>query len=85
MYVIVLRDHRVSGAVVEGIFFVNSFPAKILFNSGASHSFISQSFIRKLYLASDTLDIPLLEVTPLGDFSILEFICRGCVISLDNV
>ena len=40
MYLIVLRDHRVSGAVVEGIFFVNSFPAKILFDSGASHSFI---------------------------------------------
>ena len=84
MYAIVLRDHGANGAAVEGTF-VNSFPAKILFDSEASHSFKSQTFMRKLHLVSDTLDIHLSVATPLGDFSILEFVCRGCVISLDDV
>ena len=33
----------------------------------------------------DTLDIPLSVLTPLGDCSILEFVCKGYVISLDDV
>ena len=41
VYAIVPHDHGASGAVVEGTFFVNSYPAKILFDSGASHSFIT--------------------------------------------
>ena len=41
--------------------------------------------MRRLLLTSDTLDIPLSVVTPLGDFSILGFVYRGCVICLDDV
>ena len=85
MYAIILRDPGVNGTVVENTFFVNSFPAKILFDSGASHSFISLSFMRRLHLMPDNLDIPLSVASPLGDCSILEFVCRGCAISLDDV
>jgi hypothetical protein len=31
--------------VVLGMFFVNSIPASVLFDSGASHSFISAQFV----------------------------------------
>ena len=33
--------------VMLGMFPVNSSPATVLFNSGASHSFIAQSFVKK--------------------------------------
>jgi hypothetical protein len=33
--------------VVLGMFFVNSIPASVLFDSGASHSFISTQFVAK--------------------------------------
>jgi hypothetical protein len=33
--------------VVLGMFFVNSIPASVLFESGASHSFISAQFVAK--------------------------------------
>jgi hypothetical protein len=33
--------------VVLGMFFVNSIPASVLFDSGASHSFISAQFVTK--------------------------------------
>ena len=59
-----------NGAVVEGTFLMNFFPVRILFDSGASHFFISQSFMCILHLTSDNLDISLSVVTPLGDFSI---------------
>jgi hypothetical protein len=33
--------------VMLGMFFVNSIPASVLFDSGASHSFISTQFVAK--------------------------------------
>jgi hypothetical protein len=34
--------------VVLGTFFVNSVPATVLFDSGASHSFITDQFVKKI-------------------------------------
>ena len=85
IYAIVPRDHGARGAVVEGTFLVNSFPAKILFDSGASHSFISHSFMLALHLLPEYLDMPLSVATPLGDSSTLDLICRDCMVSLDNL
>ncbi|XP_020266408.1 uncharacterized protein LOC109841897 [Asparagus officinalis] len=84
VYVVVLCDHGVSEAVVEGTFLVNSFPASILFDSRALHSFISYAFMTRLQLVAQPLDIPLLDSTPLGEVSLLESICRRCIISLDD-
>jgi hypothetical protein len=33
--------------VVLGMFLVNSVPAKVLFDSGASHSFVTERFVEK--------------------------------------
>jgi hypothetical protein len=33
--------------VVYGMFLINSIPASVLFDSGASHSFITESFVKK--------------------------------------
>ena len=84
MYAVVPRDHGASGAVVEGTFRVNSFPARILFDSGASHSFISYDFSIRLRLVAQPLDFLLSVSTPLGEMSPLESVCRRCIVSLDD-
>ena len=33
--------------VVYGMFLINSIPASVLFDSGASHSFVTKSFVEK--------------------------------------
>jgi hypothetical protein len=33
--------------IVYGMFLINSIPASVLFDSGASHSFITESFVEK--------------------------------------
>jgi hypothetical protein len=48
-------------------FLVNSVLATILFDSGASHSFVSSSFVEKHNIPTVLLKTPLLTQTPGGD------------------
>ena len=53
--------------VVLGEFLVSSTLATVLFESGASHSFISSSFVDKHNVPTILLKTPLLTRTPEGD------------------
>jgi hypothetical protein len=44
--------------VVLGTFFVNSVPATVLFDSGASHSFITDQFVTKYNLSMSSIKEP---------------------------
>jgi hypothetical protein len=50
--------------VVYGEFLVNSTSATVLFDSGASHSFVSPCFVSKSGLRTVLLPTPLLIWTP---------------------
>ena len=51
--------------------------ARVLFDSGASHSFITASVVIELGLEVDTLEEPLYVSSPLGTRVRLGMICRG--------
>ena len=53
--------------VVLGEYLVSSTLATVLFDSGASHSFISSSFVEKHKIPTILLKTPLLTRTPRGD------------------
>jgi hypothetical protein len=59
-----LKRHK---GVVIGEFLVSSILATILFDSGASHSFISSSFVEKHNIPTILLKAPMLTRTPGGD------------------
>ena len=59
VYVVVPQDSTASGAVAEGTFLVNDMPARILFDSGATHSFVDFAFVKELNLHADSLYPPL--------------------------
>ncbi|XP_020242794.1 uncharacterized protein LOC109821012 [Asparagus officinalis] len=84
VYAVIPCDHGANKMVVEGTFVVNSFPACILFDFGASHSFISYDFSVSLQLMAQPLDFSLSVSTPLGETSLLECVCRRCIVILDD-
>jgi hypothetical protein len=53
--------------VVLGMFLASSHPATILFNFGASHSFISSSFVAKHSLPMATMKHTMLVSSPRGE------------------
>ena len=56
----------------------------MLFNSGASHSFIAASVVIELGLEVETLEEPLYVSSPLGIRVRIGMICRDCELKISG-
>jgi hypothetical protein len=70
--------------VVLGMFLASSHPATILFDSGASHSFMSSSFVAKHSMPIATMKHTMLVSSPGGEMR-TKHICPAVSISLRGV
>jgi hypothetical protein len=70
--------------IVLGMFLASSHPATILFDSGASHSFISSSFVVKHRLPIATMKHTMLVSSPGGEMR-TKHICPAVSISIRGV
>ncbi|GKV15510.1 hypothetical protein SLEP1_g26297 [Rubroshorea leprosula] len=70
--------------VITGTLPVNSDYAHVLFDSGASHSFIARSYVLKRALPVDTSDCELHVDTPLGGVMTTREMCRTIDIYIDG-
>ena len=70
--------------VVIGTFMVNSYPATVLFDTGAMHSFITKSFVEHHGLHTSTLKRCMLVSSPGGELR-SHIICPRVSISIRGV
>ncbi|RVX08378.1 Transposon Tf2-8 polyprotein [Vitis vinifera] len=68
--------------LVEGMILVYSTWVRVLFDTSATHSFISASCANALGLKSERVENLLLIESPMGTNSRVDRICKGCVITL---
>jgi predicted aspartyl protease len=66
--------------VVIGTFMVNTHPATVLFDTGATHSFITQSFAEKHHIPISSMRIPMVVTTPGGKIHTCSICSRISVI-----
>ena len=59
--------------------------ARILFDFGASHSFIAASCVEELGLKVETLEKPLYVSSPLGTTVSVQLICRNCELEIFGI
>ena len=64
------------------MFLLSRLWARILFDYGASHSFITASCVRDLVLEVETLEEPMHVSSPLGTRVSVDPICRGCELEI---
>ncbi|XP_077225770.1 uncharacterized protein LOC143858961 [Tasmannia lanceolata] len=84
VYALTEQDAMASNAVVTGTLPVASVYACVLFDSGASHSFISSQFIVKHGLVHEPLDVELCVDTPVGGSLITDRICKSCAVKIGD-
>jgi hypothetical protein len=66
--------------VVIGTFMVNTHPATVLFDTGATHSFITQSFVEHHGIHTSTLKRGMLVSSPGGQLRSHIFCPRVCIV-----
>ena len=67
------------------MFLLSRLWAKVLFDSGASHSFIVASCVRELCLEVETLEDPLYVSSTLRARVSVDMICRGCDLEISRI
>ena len=67
------------------MFLLSRIWAKILFDSGASHSFMAASSMDVLGLEVETLDDPLYVSSPLGTRVQIDLICLDCELEISEI
>ncbi|KAJ9557277.1 hypothetical protein OSB04_011891 [Centaurea solstitialis] len=81
---ITAEEARDEPDVVTGIFLVNSQPARILFDFGATNSFMSHDFVRYMKSVPFMLPIPFTVDTANGVTLVADRVFRDCSLVLDN-
>ena len=66
---------------VMGMFPLNSIPAVVLFDTGASHSFISMAFVNKNGLHTETIGKTITVSSPGGEM-LVNSGCRGLTLEI---
>jgi hypothetical protein len=66
---------------VYGMFLLNKFSTLILFDTGASHSFISRAFVVKTKIPTETIGCPIRVSSPGGEL-IVNADCRDLVLEI---
>ena len=84
VYTITPQAESVDHPVIQGTFLLSRLWARVLFDSGASHSFIAASVVIELGLEVETLEEPLYVSSPLRIRVRIGMICRGCELEISG-
>ena len=84
VYTITPQAESADQSVIQGTFLLSRLWARLLFDSGALHSFIATSVVKELGLEVETLEEPFYVSSPLGIRTRKRMICRGCELEISG-
>ena len=82
VYAVIPPTELADQPVIQGTFLLSRLWARVLFDSGASHSFIAASVVVELGLEVEALEEPLYVSSPLRIRARIRMICRGCELEI---
>ena len=85
VYTVTSLTEPIDPSVIQGMFLLSHLWARVLFASGASHSFIAASYVNILGLKVETLEKSLHVNSPLGVRVRIDQICRDCKLEIFGI
>ena len=85
VYIVTPQTESTDPSVIQGKFLLSRLWARVLFDSGASHSFIAASYANVLGLKVESLENPLHVSSPLGIRVRIDQICRDCELEISGI
>ncbi|KAL7234119.1 hypothetical protein ACSBR1_017668 [Camellia fascicularis] len=84
VYALTREEAEAAPSVVQGTLLISFVLARVLFDSGSTHSFAAPKFLRCLSIPCEPLEACVAVSTPLGETVLLGDVCRSCEIELDG-
>ncbi|XP_024978994.1 uncharacterized protein LOC112516204 [Cynara cardunculus var. scolymus] len=78
------EEAKASTDVVSDTFLVNSVPAHVLFDLGASCSFVSTAFYQPLYMPPSALEVALIIEIANGIRVLVSEVVRSCILGIEG-
>ena len=85
VYAIIPQTEAANQSVIQGMFLLSRLWERILFDYGASHSFIVASSVKELGLEVETLEKSLHVSSPLGIRVSVDLICQDCELEIFEI
>ena len=85
VYAITSPTELAEQPVIQGTFLLSRLWARVLFDSGASHSFIAASIVIELDLEVEALEEPLYVSSPLGIRARIWMICQRSELEISEI
>ena len=85
VYAITPPAESADQSVIRGTFLLSRLWARVLFDSGASHSFIAASVVIELGLEVEALEKPLYVSSPLRIRARIGMLCHGCELEISGI
>ncbi|KAI3746350.1 hypothetical protein L6452_08780 [Arctium lappa] len=79
------EEDRASADVVSGTFLINYVPARILFDTGASFSFVSELFRQKISMPTTSLEDALVVEIADGSQVLIHEVLKQCTLSIEGI
>jgi len=73
-----------SDDLIQGMCFISQVPLVVLYDSGATHSFISRVCVEKLALHVSSLKFDLIVDTPTSESILTSDVCLQCPVLISN-
>ncbi|XP_030958976.1 uncharacterized protein LOC115980923 [Quercus lobata] len=84
VYALTTQDAQATDTVVVGILPLFSAHAKVLFDPGSTHSFVSCAFAKNHDKSPELLDFELSVSTPVGDTLMTNLVLKSCIICIEG-
>ncbi|KAI3669657.1 hypothetical protein L6452_40976 [Arctium lappa] len=78
------EEAKTSADVVSGTFLLNSLPARVLFDTGASFSFVSELFCQKIAMPTTSLEDALVVEIADGSKVLIRDILKKCILGIEG-
>ena len=85
VYTVTPQTKPTDPSVIQGMFLLLRLWARVLFDSGVSHSFIAASCVNDLGLKVESSENPLHVSSPLGIRVRIDQICRDCELEISRI
>ncbi|XP_050900642.1 uncharacterized protein LOC127107408 [Lathyrus oleraceus] len=84
VYTLDARKAKSNNALIAGMCFINNHPCFILFDCGATHSFVSIWCMKRLGLQAIPLSPPMVVTTAMDHVVETPLICKSCSLSVNG-